>query len=176
MRQAVRAATERMIAAQPLLGTLAADPSLRGVGRTLELVAEGLARGEGDREVLGPALAALAGSAEAAVGDRLVPLDWARLFTGQAPDPLALRRFILVKPVPDYGALAPVSAAVDAVRAEAARPRPDGGERGARPPYRRPGDGGRGISPPSSAAPSSRTSCRWWRSASCSGSACAPAG
>ncbi|TDH61603.1 hopanoid biosynthesis-associated RND transporter HpnN [Dankookia rubra] len=117
----VRATTERMIAAQSLLGTLAADPSLRGVGRALDLVAEGLKRGEGDPQVLGPALAALAGSAEAAADGRFLPLDWARLFTGQAPDPLALRRFILVKPVPDYGALAPVSAAVDAVRAEAAR-------------------------------------------------------
>ncbi len=117
----VRATTERMIAAQPLLGTLAADPSLRGVARTLELVAEGLARGEGDPAVLRPALAALAGSAEAAADGRLAPLDWTTLFTGQAPDLLALRRFILVKPVPDYGALAPVSAAVEAVRAEAAR-------------------------------------------------------
>jgi hopanoid biosynthesis associated RND transporter like protein HpnN len=117
----VRATTERMIAAQPLLGTLAADPSLRGVGRTLELVAEGLARGEGDSQVLRPALAALAGSAEAAADGRIAPLDWARLFTGQAPDPLALRRFILVKPVPDYGALAPVAAAVEAVRAAAAQ-------------------------------------------------------
>ena len=31
----LRATTERIIAAQPLLGTLAADPSLRGVARTL---------------------------------------------------------------------------------------------------------------------------------------------
>ncbi len=116
-----RAATERIIAAQPLLGTLAADPSLRGVGRTLELVAEGLVRGEGDPAVLRPALAALAGSTEAAPEGRLAPLDWAALFTGQAPDPLVLRRFILVKPLPDYGALAPVAAAVDRVRAEAAR-------------------------------------------------------
>jgi hopanoid biosynthesis associated RND transporter like protein HpnN len=117
----VRSATERIIAAQPMLGTLAADPSLRGVGRTLELLAEGLRRGEGDPTVLRPALAAVAGSAEAAAAGRLAPLDWATLFTGRTPDPLSLRRFILVKPVPDYGALAPVSAATEAVRAEAAR-------------------------------------------------------
>ncbi|MDO9710780.1 MMPL family transporter [Paracraurococcus lichenis] len=117
----VARATERIIAAQPLLGTLAGDPSLRGVARTLELVAEGLKRGEGDPAVLRPALGALSASAEAAAAGRLAPLDWAALFTGRAPDPVAFRQFVLVKPVPDYGALAPVAAATDAVRAEAAR-------------------------------------------------------
>ncbi|MCB4820186.1 MMPL family transporter [Roseicella aerolata] len=117
----VRSATERIIAAQPMLGTLAADPSLRGVARTLELVAEGLQRGEGDPAVLRPALGALAASAEAAAEGRLAPLDWAALFTGLAPDPRALRRFVLVQPVPDYGALAPTATATAMVRAEAAR-------------------------------------------------------
>ena len=84
-------------------------------------MAEGLAQGEGDPKLLRPALAALAGSAEAAADGRLAPLDWARLFTGQAPDPLALRRSSWSSRCPDYGALAPVSAAVDMVRAEAAR-------------------------------------------------------
>ncbi|TDG27246.1 hopanoid biosynthesis-associated RND transporter HpnN, partial [Paracraurococcus ruber] len=119
--EAVREATGRIIAAQPLLGTLAADPSLRGVARTLDLVAEGLRRDEGEPALLRPALAALAASADGAAQGHLVPLDWASLFTGQAPDPLALRRFVLIRPVPDYGALAPVAAATDAVRAEAAR-------------------------------------------------------
>ncbi|TCZ63998.1 MMPL family transporter [Roseicella aquatilis] len=117
----VRAATERIIEAQPLLGTLAADPSLRGVARTLELAAEGQRRGEGDPAVLRSAFAAMAGSAEAAAAGRLAPLDWAGLFTGQAPDPLALRRFVLVRPVPDFGALAPVAAATEAVREEVRR-------------------------------------------------------
>lgn len=117
----LREATERIIAAQPMLGTLAADPSLRGVARTLELVAEGLVRGEGDPAVLRPALGALAATAEGAAAGRFVPLDWATLFTGRAPDRLALRRFLLVKPVPDYGALAPVAAATEAVRSDSAR-------------------------------------------------------
>ncbi|RAI58025.1 MMPL family transporter [Roseicella frigidaeris] len=117
----LRATTERIIAAQPLLGTLAADPSLRGVARTLDLLGEGLQRGEGDAGLLRPALGALATTAEGAAAGRFAPLDWSRLFTGQPPDPLALRRFVLVQPVPDYGALAPVAAATAAVRAEAAR-------------------------------------------------------
>ncbi|NOG69994.1 MMPL family transporter [Roseicella sp. DB1501] len=117
----LRATTERIIAAQPLLGTLAADPSLRGVARTLELLAEGLQRGEGDPAVLRPALEALATTVEGTAAGRFAPLDWSRLFTGKPPDPLALRRFVLVQPVPDYGALAPVAAATSAVRAAAAR-------------------------------------------------------
>ena len=86
-----------------------------------------MARGPGraaraTRQLLRPAAGARSAAAPRPAADgRLAPLDWARLFTGQAPDPLALRRFILVQPVPDYAALAPVSAAVDAVRAEAAR-------------------------------------------------------
>jgi hopanoid biosynthesis associated RND transporter like protein HpnN len=117
----VRDATERIIAAQPLLGTLAADPSLRGVARAVELVAEGLARREGDPAQLRPALGALAGAAEAAAAGRVAPVDWAALFTGRAPEPGALRRFLLVRPVLDFGALAPAGAATEAIREAAAR-------------------------------------------------------
>ncbi len=116
----VRAATERIIAAQPLLGTLAADPSLRGVARTLELLAEGIARGTADPALLDPPLLALAAAAEAANAGRIAPLDWSRLFTGQPPDPLALRRFVLARPRLDFMALAPGGTATEIIRATAA--------------------------------------------------------
>jgi hypothetical protein len=117
----VRAATERIIEAQPMLGTLAADPSLRGVARTLELLAEGMRRGEADPGLLIPPLQALTRAAEAAMAGRVAPLDWSALFTGRAPDPLAPRRFLLVRPVLDFSALAPGAEATAAVRAAAAR-------------------------------------------------------
>jgi hypothetical protein len=107
-----------------MLGTLAADPGLRGVARVLELAAEGMARGEtaqADAATLAAALTRLAEAAEAAAAGRVAPLDWPALFTGEAaPDPLALRRFVLVQPVLDFAALAPAAEATAAVR-EAAR-------------------------------------------------------
>ncbi|MBD0270318.1 MAG: MMPL family transporter [Acetobacteraceae bacterium] len=111
-----RQVTERLIAAQPLLGTLSADPTLSGVGRAVELIAEGVERGEGDPATLIPPLRAFQDAATAAASGRVPPFDWAALLTGRALDPLELRRFVLLRPVPDYSALAPVSAATAAVR------------------------------------------------------------
>jgi hypothetical protein len=116
----VRQVTERLIAAQPLLGTLAADPTLAGVSRALELIAEGIERGEGDPATLLPPLRALANAATAAAAGPVPPLDWAALLTGRAADPLELRRFLLIRPVPDFSALAPTAAATAAVREAAA--------------------------------------------------------
>lgn len=116
----LRRATERLIAAQPLLGTLAADPTLSGVSRAVGLIAEGIERGEGEPETLLPPLRALAGAAAAAGEGRAPPLDWAALLTGRAPDPLETRRFVLLRPRPDFSALAPTAAATEAVREAAA--------------------------------------------------------
>ena len=116
----VRQVTERLIAAQPLLGTLAADASLMGVARAVELIAEGIERGEGDPASLLPPLRALAGAATAAATGPVPPLDWTALLTGRATDPLERRRFLLLRPVPDFSALAPTAAATAAVREAAA--------------------------------------------------------
>ena len=44
-KSAIQQVTDKMIAAQPLLGTLAADPSLRGVFDSLDLAAQGAIHG-----------------------------------------------------------------------------------------------------------------------------------
>ncbi len=112
----VRRTTERIIAAQPLLGTLAADPSLRGLSTALGLILQGIERGDATLADLAAPLAALAPAAEAAAAGRTVPPDWAALFTGRAPDPQALRRFVLVRPRLDFSALSPGATAADAIR------------------------------------------------------------
>ncbi|MBX9701610.1 MAG: MMPL family transporter, partial [Acetobacteraceae bacterium] len=119
----VRDATERIIAAQGMLGTLAADPTLRGVGRALELIAEGMEQRDlaFDTAQLTNALTEIAGAAEAALAGRMVPLDWQRLFTGRAPEALALRRFVLAQPALDFTGLAPAGAAIGAIRDAVAR-------------------------------------------------------
>ncbi|WP_043336741.1 MMPL family transporter [Belnapia moabensis] len=112
----VRQTTERIIAAQPLLGTLAADPSLRGLATALGLILQGIERGEAKLSDLSAPLAALTPAAEAAAAGRTAPPDWAALFTGRAPDPQALRRFVLVRPRLDFSALSPGATAAEAIR------------------------------------------------------------
>ncbi len=116
----VRQTTERIIAAQPLLGTLAADPSLRGLSTALGLILQGIERGEARLSDLAAPLAALAPAAGAAAAGRAAPPDWAALFTGRAPDPQALRRFVLVRPRLDFSALSPGATAAEAIREAAA--------------------------------------------------------
>ncbi|MBL6078046.1 MMPL family transporter [Belnapia sp. T18] len=117
----VRQTTERIIAAQPLLGTLAADPSLRGLATALGLILQGIERGEAKLSDLAAPLSALTPAAEAAASGRTAPPDWSALFTGRTPDPQALRRFVLVRPRLDFSALSPGATAADAIREAASR-------------------------------------------------------
>jgi hopanoid biosynthesis associated RND transporter like protein HpnN len=114
----VRQVTERLIEAQPLLGTLWADPSLRGVAEMARLMALGLNRNE-PAPGIAPPLRALSDAAEAATEGRLRTPDWQRLLTNREPQALELRRFVLVRPALDYGQLTAGSAATDTIRATA---------------------------------------------------------
>jgi hopanoid biosynthesis associated RND transporter like protein HpnN len=116
----VRETTERIIAAQPLLGTLAADPSLRGLGTALGLVLVGVERGDAKLADIAVALQALAPTAEAALAGRLRFLDWGALFTGREPSILETRRFVLAKPRLDFANLSPGAAAGEVIRDTAA--------------------------------------------------------
>ena len=108
--------TQQIIAAQPLLGTLAADPSLRGVMDALSLVLEGVRRGQIKLDDLARPLAAFADALDSINAGQLPNFSWRTLIMGRAPDPRELRRFILVQPVLDFGALEPGARAVAAIR------------------------------------------------------------
>ena len=108
--------TQQMIAAQPLLGTLAADPSLRGVMDALSLVLEGVRREQIKLDDLARPLAAFAAAMEAVNAGQMPSFSWRTLIMGRAADPRELRRFILVQPVLDFGALQPGARAVAAIR------------------------------------------------------------
>lgn len=109
---------DRLIAAQGLLGQLAADPSLRGLYDALGLAVEGLARGEGDAAQLEPALASLAATAEQVLRGEPATLSWQALLGGEDEAP-RLRRFLLVKPVLDFGKLKRGGLASAAIRTAA---------------------------------------------------------
>ncbi|PTD20473.1 MMPL family transporter [Sphingomonas fennica] len=118
----VAAATARMVEAQPFLGPLAADPSLRGIADALGTMISGVDRGEADIARIDRPMAALADALEAQAAGRPAYFSWQALL-GDGDKEGALeaprRRLILVRPILDYGALQPGMAASDAIRAAA---------------------------------------------------------
>lgn len=110
------ALSEQVIAAQPMIGALAVDPSLRGLFAALDLAMTGVATGEADAKTIERALTALAEAAASAVAGSPRPLAWSTLLTGRAPSPEELRRFILVQPRRDFTQLASGAAASGFIR------------------------------------------------------------
>ncbi|MGO8916802.1 MAG: hypothetical protein ACLQJR_12925, partial [Stellaceae bacterium] len=67
--QEVQDVADQLISAQPLIGTLAADPSLRGVFEALDLAAQGVVHGDIEpKEIDGPLSAVAQASAAALAG------------------------------------------------------------------------------------------------------------
>ena len=116
----VQTFADQMIEAQPLIGTLAADPSLRGLFDALDLTAQGIERGEAKGDELDHPFAVFANTVEASIAGKYHPLSWQSLFTGLKPTTRELRKFILVQPVLDYSELEPGAEASKAIR-QAAR-------------------------------------------------------
>jgi hopanoid biosynthesis associated RND transporter like protein HpnN len=116
----VQRTTEQLIAAQPLLGTLAMDPSAHGLLQALSLVLEGVRRGEVAADAVARPVAALADAVEGALAGRYTPFSLRSLIAGdQAANARELRRFILVQPVLDFTALQPGAAATEVIRGAA---------------------------------------------------------
>ncbi|MGA2693541.1 MAG: MMPL family transporter [Opitutaceae bacterium] len=115
-REEVQKFSDDMIAAQPLLGTVAADPSLRGVFGAVDLLAQGVVQGEIAPSTLDPAFNAIAEATEASLDGRVAPLSWQTLLSGRKASIRELRHIILAQPTLDYGAVEPGRRAVDAIR------------------------------------------------------------
>ena len=113
------ALSARIVEAQPLFGSIAGDPTLRGLFQTLARAAEAAAGGDFDWQRLAAPLTAIADSVSAALEGRTRYLSWRELVSGQAASDDDRRRFLLVQPVLDYGALMPGAEASEAVRAAA---------------------------------------------------------
>ncbi|MGB4100650.1 MAG: MMPL family transporter [Alphaproteobacteria bacterium] len=107
---------DRIMQAQPMLASLAADQSLRGLFKVFALVFEGIDRGEARPEQFLPAFHALTRAAQSVAAGHPEQLDWQALMNDGKPDSRGLRRFILTQPKLDYGALSPGAAAGQAVR------------------------------------------------------------
>jgi hopanoid biosynthesis associated RND transporter like protein HpnN len=112
----VRRDAADLIAAQPFLGTLAADPTLRGILRTLSQSIEGVRLGKSKLEDLRPAFTAIADALELLANGKHPDFSWRRLITGRAPEPSELRRFVNIQPVLDFNDLQPGRKATATIR------------------------------------------------------------
>src|SRR5439155_20877115 len=118
----VQHSTADLIAAQPFLGTLAADPTLRGVFRTLSQSLEGVRLGKAKLEDLKPAFAALADAFELLAKGETPAFSWRELIAGRPPKPSELRRFVNIEPALNFGDLQPGGKATAVIREVATSP------------------------------------------------------
>lgn len=108
--------TERLIQAQPMLGSIARDPSLRGLLASVDLMLQGIAHGQASAKDIEPLVKQLDVPAAAiAAGKPAKPVDWQGLMSG-GPAKDEPRRFLMVHGALDYGELEAASASIDAVR------------------------------------------------------------
>jgi hopanoid biosynthesis associated RND transporter like protein HpnN len=117
---AVSADMSQLIAAQPFLGPLAADPSLRGLCQTLSTAVQGVTTGNAALGDLGRPIQSLATAMDQVRAGRPAWFSWRALISGKAADPRTLRRIVLASPVLDYAKLQPSAGPSDFVRQAAA--------------------------------------------------------
>lgn len=113
--QAAADMASRMHEAGPLIGALAADPSLRGVLGALNYGLVGVANGAYSLDALARPMTMAAGTVEDVLAGRPAHFSWRVLAAGKPASPAELRRFIAVEPVLDYKELQPGRPATDAV-------------------------------------------------------------
>jgi hopanoid biosynthesis associated RND transporter like protein HpnN len=112
---------DQLIKAEPFLGTLALDPTLRGILGAISQSLEGVRLKRTTLEDIKPAVAAIADALERIEQGQHPAFSWRRLISGRAPDPSDLRRFVNIQAVLNYGALEPGGDATKAVRAAIAK-------------------------------------------------------
>jgi len=115
----VKDTTQQLIRAQPFLGGLANDPSLRGIMTNLDTALLGVSTGNAKLSDLGKAMPQFAEVFEDAARGRTHYMSWRSLVTGTKPRQEEIRRFIEVKPRLDFNALEPGLEASNAIRADA---------------------------------------------------------
>ncbi len=110
----LEALSENLASAQPLLGLISKDFSLRG----LFSVVQRIAGQEGDleqKEKLVPFLDRLTQAIEGSVSDRPKPISWQELILGEKIAAEARRQFIILDPILDYASLSGGEAGIKAI-------------------------------------------------------------
>ena len=114
----IEATLDQIAQAQPMLGAIGSDPSLRGFFSTIGMMMQGLQAGATDPEQITRPLAAINETIKASLAGQDHPLDWQQMMPSAPTADAArdLHKFIITKPVLDYTALQPGEAATKAVR------------------------------------------------------------
>jgi hopanoid biosynthesis associated RND transporter like protein HpnN len=112
----VRTTTGQLIAAQPFLGALAVDPSLRGVMDSLATALEGVKRGNAKFAMLERPIRTFTDTLSGVVAGRHPFLAWRSLLTGGRPTSLETRQFVETQPKLQFESLTPGNHATDVIR------------------------------------------------------------
>jgi hopanoid biosynthesis associated RND transporter like protein HpnN len=105
-----------LVQAQPFIGQLAADPSMRGLLTAIGLIGQGAAQGQVDLSGYKTSLDAFDRGLQAAAQGHPEPVSWQKLLGGSLSDRAGPNRFVLVQPVQDFGSIEPGAAATAALR------------------------------------------------------------
>jgi uncharacterized protein len=103
----LEAMSQDIVSAQPMIGSMAHDPSLRGLFGALATFVEAAQRGDVAIEKLNPTLTTIGSAVQSVIDGKPVALNWGQMMTGRAPEPRDYRRFVLTKPVLDFADLEP---------------------------------------------------------------------
>lgn len=100
----------------PLIGTLASDPNLRGLGQALTISFMGIQRNQITLNDMSRTLNLAADTIEDVLAGRPATFSWQNLMKGKPAEPSELRRFIDIWPILDFSALEPGHKPISAVR------------------------------------------------------------
>jgi hopanoid biosynthesis associated RND transporter like protein HpnN len=103
----VKKTASGLVQVEPLIATLAADPSLRGTMKTLSFAAEGVGAGKITLDQLAWPLALTDRTLSDVLAGKPATFSWQALLRGGPTPSAELRRFIEVQPRLDFSALQP---------------------------------------------------------------------
>lgn len=112
--------TEGMSRAAPLIGTLARDPSLRGLTRALSFGLAAVQQGMSKLDDMVRPMSMASDTLDNVLANRPAVFSWQELLSGHKSTTTETRRFVEVRPVLDFSALEPGRASSDAIRKAAA--------------------------------------------------------
>jgi uncharacterized protein len=116
----VKKSAEGLAQAQPVIATLSADPSLRGVMKAISFASEGVRRGRIKLNQLGWPLSLADRTLNDVLAGKPAAFSWEELLQGRKPRSDELRHFIDVQPELDFSQLQPGQKATEGIRRAAA--------------------------------------------------------
>jgi hopanoid biosynthesis associated RND transporter like protein HpnN len=112
----VQKIADAVIEAQPFIGSLTQDPSLRGLFDVFSLAMDGIIQKAATVDRLEKPLSAISGTLSDALSGGRQAMSWQTLLLDRPTEPRDLRRLILTQPNRDFAALKPGAAATGFIR------------------------------------------------------------